>query len=161
MPIPREKLRLTPSEIDDLLRSERTARVGTTSSDGYPHVMPMWFVWDGAALWINSLIRSRRTRDFEHGSKAAVCIDTGIEYGELRGAVLYGVFENGESHASITDIRRSFGEKYWNGIEIPALRSHTWLRLVPERIVSWDFRKIASAGSDKRLEALEQERNPT
>jgi len=154
MPIPREKLRLSPAEIDELMRTEHTARVATASQEGSPHVMPMWFVWDGVAVWVNSLIRSRRTRDIEHGSQAAVCVDTGTEYGQLRGAVLYGRFEVADEHPDSQAIRRAFGEKYWNGIEIPPVRSHTWLRLVPERIVSWDFRKIPAA-ADKRLDALE------
>lgn len=154
MPIPREKLRLSPAEIDELLRSEHTARVGTSGEEGSPHVMPMWFVWDGEAVWVNSLIRSRRTRDIEHGSQAAVCVDAGTEYGELRGVVLYGRFDVADDDPRLDQIKHTFGAKYWQGIDVPSLRSHTWLRLVPERTVSWDFRKIPRAG-DKRLDALE------
>ncbi|HEX9696516.1 MAG TPA: pyridoxamine 5'-phosphate oxidase family protein [Actinomycetota bacterium] len=159
MPVPREKLRLTPDEIDELLRVERTARVATVSPDGWPHVIPMWFVWRDGTLWINSLIRSRRTRDVEHGSRSSACVDTGVEYGELRGAVLYGTFETADDDpaidSGIDEIRAEFGRKYWHGIDVPALRSHRWMKMRPERIVSWDFRKIP-AGGDKRLEALEE-----
>jgi hypothetical protein len=152
MPIPREKLRLSPDELDDLLRRERTARVATAAPDGSPHVIPMWFVWHEGAVWVNSLIRSRRTRDIDRGSKAAVCVDAGVEYGELRGAVLYGSFEEAGGPA-LDQIREMFGAKYWGGIAVPAVRSHRWLKLRPERVVSWDFRKIPTGG-DQRLEAL-------
>ena len=90
MAIPREQLRLTDEELAELLRDTRTMRVGTLSPDGWPHVVPLWFVWHAGAIWINNLRESRRTRDLEAGSKAALCIDTGHDYFELRGAVLYG-----------------------------------------------------------------------
>jgi nitroimidazol reductase NimA-like FMN-containing flavoprotein (pyridoxamine 5'-phosphate oxidase superfamily) len=34
---------MTYAEIDEILRSERTCRVGTTGPGG-PHVSPLWFV---------------------------------------------------------------------------------------------------------------------
>ena len=149
MPVPRSQLRMTPQQLDDFLRRERTARVATVSPDGTPHVVPLWFVWHDAALWFNSLTRSRRTSDIERGSAVAACVDAGNEYGELHGAVLYGTWEQAQD----TDqIRRLFGEKYWDGMEIPEVKSHRWYVMRPDRIVSWDFKKIPT-GRDRRLEA--------
>lgn len=152
MPIPREQLRLRPEELEELLASEHTARVATVGPDGSPHLIPMWFVWREGAVWCNSLIRSRRTRDIEHGSRAAVCVDTGAHYGELRGAVLYGAFERADEDPDLPAVKEAFAGKYWGGTEVPEVRSHRWLKLVPERLVSWDFRKIPR-GRDPRLEA--------
>lgn len=149
MPIPRSQLRMTPDELEAFLRTERTARVATVSPDGEPHVVPLWFVWHDGALYFNSLKRSRRTQDLERGSRVAVCVDAGHEYGELCGAVLYGRIEPA---GDVPDIRRRFGEKYWDGIEIPEVKSHAWLVLRPDKVVSWDFKKIP-AGRDRRLEA--------
>lgn len=151
MPISRDQLRLTAEELDELLRSERTMRAGTVSPDGDPHVVPLWFVWHGGAIWVNNLRRSRRTRDIAAGSKAALCVDTGVQYGELRGAVLYGRFEEATGDPGIGEARRAFAQKYWGGNEVPDIKSHVWIKMVPERVVSWDFRKIP-AGRDKRLE---------
>lgn len=157
MPMPRSQLRLTPEELDDLLASERTLRAGTVGPDGSPHVTPLWFVWMGGAVWINNLVRSRRTRDVGAGSPVALCVDTGAHYGELRGAVLYGRFAEAEGDPGIAAAREAFARKYWGGTEVPATRSHVWLRLEPERVVSWDFRKIPR-GRDPRLEASREPR---
>jgi general stress protein 26 len=138
---------MTPDELEAFLVSERTVRVGTVSPDGEPHVAPLWFVWHDGAMFFNSLKRSRRSKDVEHGSRVAACVDGGESYGELRGAVLYGRVEDA---GSVPDIRKMFGEKYWNGIDIPETRSHRWLVLRPEKIVSWDFAKIPT-GRDPRL----------
>lgn len=151
MPIPREQLRLTDDELADLLATERTMRAATVGPDGDPHVVPLWFVWHDGAIWVNNLRRSRRSRDIAAGSRAALCIDTGVQYGELRGAVLYGTFDDATEHPGVAGARAAFAEKYWGGHEVPDIRSHVWIRLGPDRIVSWDFRKIP-AGRDRRLE---------
>jgi nitroimidazol reductase NimA-like FMN-containing flavoprotein (pyridoxamine 5'-phosphate oxidase superfamily) len=153
VPIPREQLRLSPEDLDGLLTSERTARVATVSPDGSPHVVPLWFVWVGGAIWMTSLRKSRRASDLEHGSSVAVCVDTGTDYAELRGAVLYGRFEDATGHPDLARARTALGRKYWQIDEVPDLKSHAWLRLEPDRVVSWDFQKI-EAGRDRRMEAL-------
>jgi hypothetical protein len=78
-----------------------------------------------------------------------VCIDAGHEYGELHGAVLYGRFEEA---GDVPHVRKLFGEKYWGGLEIPEVKSHRWVVMRPDKVVSWDFKKIP-AGRDRRLEA--------
>lgn len=160
MPIPREQLRLTADELDELLASARTARIGTVSADGWPHVVPLWFVWHRGALWVNNLRRSKRSRNLAGGSPVAVCVDDGERYEELRGAVLSGRFESADDHPELPAVRAAFARRYWGGSEVPELRSHEWLRMEPERIVSWDFRKIP-AGRDKRLEAAGREARPS
>lgn len=154
MPIPREALRLRPADREALLGSARTAHCATVNDVGVPHVVPLWFVWDGEAVWINSLRRSRRGRDLERGSRISLCIDDGVEYGELRGVTFEGRFVPVEDDEELEPIRRAFGDKYWHGIEVPALRSHRWFRLSVQHEASWDFSRIEEAGSDQRLEAL-------
>ncbi len=155
MPLPRSVLRMTDEELEAFLSSERTARVGTVSPDGEPHVSPLWFVWSGGKIYFNSLKKSRRDADLRHGSRVSACIDAGHEYGELRGAVLYGVLEDA---GDVPDIRQQFGGKYWNGMEIPEVKSHRWMVMKPDKIASWDFKKIP-ARADRRLEAIEQQQS--
>jgi general stress protein 26 len=144
---------MTPDELEQFLTTERTVRLGTASADGEPHVAPLWFVWLDGAMYLNSLKRSRRGRDVEAGSRVAACVDAGFEYAELRGAVLYGVLEDATGDPNADEARKIFGTKYFHGIDIPVVKSHAWLRLRPDRIVSWDFKKIPS-GRDRRVEAL-------
>lgn len=150
MPLPRSILRLTEEELDELLTNERTLRIGTVGPDGDPHVAPLWFVWHDGAIWLNSLKRSRRTRDLASGSRVALCVDTGDEYFVLRGAVLYGVPQDANDDPGVAEVRRKFGRKYWNIEEIPATKSHTWLRVDPDKISSWDFRKIPADKDPRR-----------
>lgn len=151
MPIPREQLRLTQDELDELLDAERTLHAATVSPDGWPHVVPLWFVWLDGAVWINNLKRSRRARDVREGSPVSLCIDGGVAYQDLRGVVCYGRFETVSAEdPRLERVRSLFSDRYWEGNPVPDTRSHEWLRMVPERLASWDFRKIG-AGRDPRL----------
>jgi pyridoxamine 5'-phosphate oxidase-like protein len=142
MPLPRGMLRLTDEELNELLTSERTLRIGTVSGDGTPHVAPMWFLWRDGVIWLTSLRRSKRQSDLATGSRVALCVDTGTEYGELRGAVLYGTPADADHDPDMPEARKAFAQKNWGIDDLPDIKSHVWLKLVPDKIVSWDFRKI-------------------
>jgi nitroimidazol reductase NimA-like FMN-containing flavoprotein (pyridoxamine 5'-phosphate oxidase superfamily) len=143
---------MTDDELESFLLRERTVRLGTVSADGAPHVAPLWYVWHEGTMYFNSLKHSRRGRDLSHGSRVAACVDAGDNYVELHGAVLYGTLTPLDDPELNARIRKLFGEKYWGGIDIPEVKSHTWFALKPDEIVSWDFKKIP-AGRDRRLEA--------
>lgn len=143
------RIAMTPAERDAFLAAERTCRLATVGAAGLPHVSPLWFVWDGRALWISSLTRSRRFADLRANPAAAVVVDGGVEYGELRGVELGGTVEvvgeqprTGLPCAELEEPERLMAAKYHGGGSVPHDGRHVWLRLVPDREVSWDFRKI-------------------
>ncbi|MFP5224999.1 MAG: pyridoxamine 5'-phosphate oxidase family protein [Actinomycetota bacterium] len=154
MPISRDKLRLQPQARLELLNKTRTGHCATVDQEGWPHVVPLWFVWHEDHLFVNSLKRSKRGRNLRDGSRVSFCVDAGEAYGELRGLVLKGRFEPETDETTLEAIKGLFGEKYWNGTAVPDLKSHEWFRLVIISEVSWDFRRIEEAGRDARLEAL-------
>jgi nitroimidazol reductase NimA-like FMN-containing flavoprotein (pyridoxamine 5'-phosphate oxidase superfamily) len=139
---------MSDEERDEFLRAERTCRVATVGTEG-PHVAPLWFVWHGGALWLTSLNRSQRWTDLERDPRIAVVVDAGHDYAELRGVELRGRVEvvgevprTGEPEPRLEPIERAFAEKYTGGSEFGYDGRHAWLALHPEKIVSWDFRKI-------------------
>ncbi len=143
------KIAMTPTEVDEFLATERTCRVATVGADGAPHVAPLWFVWDGSALWLNSIVKSQRWTDLMRDPRVAVVIDAGDDYMELRGVELNGRVESvGEvprtdtSDPTVADAEQRFGQKYSDGAFMPDGR-HAWVRITPDKITSWDFRKLA------------------
>jgi hypothetical protein len=142
---------MTAAEVDQFLTTERTCRVATAGPDGRPHVAPLWFVWDGKSLWLSSLVRSQRWTDLMRDPRVAVIVDAGVEYGELRGVELSGavagvgdVPRTAEPDPALAEPERLFAEKYAGGVPVPPDGRHGWLRLTPEKVVSWDFRKLAA-----------------
>ena len=153
---PREQRRgraiaMTPEEVDDFLGSERTCRVPTVGADGTPHVAPLWFVWHGGCLWLSSLVRSQRWTDAGRDPRVAVVVDAGTLYWELRGVEITGRAEpvgevprSAAEHPGLAPVERAFARKYSGTDEYVPDGRHAWLRIEPEKLVSWDFRKIAA-----------------
>src|SRR5215469_5294417 len=79
---------MTPEELDAFLGEQRTCRLATTGPEG-PHVAPVWFVWDGQAVWTSSLVRSQRWANIARDPRVAVVVD-GHHYHELRGVEIEG-----------------------------------------------------------------------
>jgi nitroimidazol reductase NimA-like FMN-containing flavoprotein (pyridoxamine 5'-phosphate oxidase superfamily) len=49
------------ARIDRLLRSEPVVWISTVRPDGVPHLIPIWFSWDGEAILIASKPSPRRS----------------------------------------------------------------------------------------------------
>jgi hypothetical protein len=148
----REQLRgrriaMTPEEVDAFLAEERTCRVATVGPDG-PHATPLWYAWHGGALWLTSVVRSRRWADLQRDPRAAAVVDAGTSYDELRGVELRGRVEvvgevprTGEPVPELVGPEQLMADRYLGGTFVHDGR-HAWLRLVPDKITSWDFRKL-------------------
>lgn len=139
---------MTPDEVDAFLAEERTCRVATVGTTG-PHATPLWFVWHGGSLWMTSLSRSQRWTDLQNDPRIAVVVDAGEAYDQLRGVELRGRVEvvgevprTGEPVPELEGPEQAFADRYTNGSRGHDGR-HAWLRLTPEKITSWDFRKMA------------------
>ena len=80
---------MSEQERDAFLGVQRTCRLASLGPGG-PHVSPVWFVWDGAALWVYSLTRSQRWTDIQRDPRVAAVIDAGEHYHELHGVEIEG-----------------------------------------------------------------------
>jgi len=141
---------MAPEERETFLRGERTCRVASVGGDGSPHVTPLWFVWDGRSLWLTSIVRSQRWTDLQRDGRVSVIVDTGHDFMELRGVEIKGRAEvvgevprTGEPNAELEVPERLFADKYAGG-RVHHDGRHAWLRITPEKMVSWDFRKLVS-----------------
>lgn len=138
---------MTSEEVDAFLAEERTCRVATVGANG-PHATPLWYAWHGGALWLTSVVRSQRWTDLERDPRVAVVVDAGTSYDELRGVELRGRVEvvgevprTGEPVAELEGPEQLMADRYMGGTFVHDGR-HAWLRLVPDKITSWDFRKL-------------------
>jgi PPOX class probable F420-dependent enzyme len=139
---------MSDAERDDFLASERTCRVATVGADGSPHVTPLWFAWDGRALWLTSIVQSQRWADVQRDGRVSVVIDAGQDYLELRGVEIRGtaapvgeVPRTGQPVPQLEKPEQLYAAKYTGG-QVHHDGRHAWLRITPEKITSWDFRKL-------------------
>jgi PPOX class probable F420-dependent enzyme len=147
------RIAMTTEERDAFLAEERTCRVATVGGDGAPHVTPLWFAWDGTSLWLTSIVHSQRWTDLQRDGRVAVVVDGGDDFLELRGVELRGTVvpvgeapRTGEPVPELERPEQLFADKYAGGVVHHDGR-HAWLRITPDKIVSWDFRKIGGSAS--------------
>ena len=150
---------MSAQERDAFLGEQRTCRLASLGPDG-PHVSPVWFVWDGALLWVYSLTRSQRWTDIQRDPRVAAVIDAGEHYHELHGVEIEGEAavvgpvprtadaESGLPEPELAELaepERLMAAKYEHpGGGMIHDGRHAWLRVTPGKITSWDFRKLAS-----------------
>jgi hypothetical protein len=143
---------MTDAERDAFLTAQPICRVATLGKGGDPHLSALWFVWDGTALWFNSLVRSRRWTQLGRDSRVGAIVDDGgATFTALRGVELTGravvvgeVPRTGAPESDLSTVESLFADKY-GGFHYDG--RHAWLRLVPDRIASWDFAKVRRRSS--------------
>jgi len=66
---------MTKEEIDEFLSGRWIARLATTSKDGYPHIAPLWYYWDGECLYF-SMTRNRQScKNLQRDPRCSAVID--------------------------------------------------------------------------------------
>ena len=145
------EISLSQEELDEYLTVQRTTRVATADTEGTPHAVPLWFVWFDGSLFLNSTLGNVTTDNMLEQGKATAVMDDGETYDVLRGAVLTCRAHRADDDPRIPDVERTWSEKYLGGNEVPyrKWKNRAWFRLDPERIASWDFRKIPEARARK------------
>jgi PPOX class probable F420-dependent enzyme len=152
----RERLGMSDEEVEALLDECWRAYVATLNPDGSAHVVPLSFMrFDGQlAFWTDPA--SRKVKNLRRDPRITCLIETGREFAEFRAVQITG-------RATVIDepeTSRRAGETLfarYNGRLDDELRAAVD-RLVPvrvavvvepDRVVSWDHRKLAGAGIDE------------
>ena len=66
---------LTADEMNEFLQSAPLARLATLKSDGSPYVMPVWYQWDGEAIYFVGRQRSKWCEHIKADGRVSVVID--------------------------------------------------------------------------------------
>ncbi|GAB2670260.1 pyridoxamine 5'-phosphate oxidase family protein [Nocardia goodfellowii] len=66
---------LRQAEIAGLLADDTVAYLATIDAAGYPHVTPIWFLWDGSAFRLTSFADRPHVRRIRLNSRVGVVVD--------------------------------------------------------------------------------------
>jgi PPOX class probable F420-dependent enzyme len=152
MPSRRHQIKLSEEEQRELIENERIVVVSSLGPRGWPHVMPLWYVPRDGEIWIWTYAKSQKVRNLERDPRATLLIETGVEYGDLRGiqieaqAELIRDLDEIVGYAKEMTIRYSEGIESVEGDAAAALRAQApkrvAIRFRPDRTASWDHRKL-------------------
>jgi len=145
---------MTDAEIRDFLASRKTIILCTIGPRGVPHPMPMWFVADDDLTISMATFRgTQKIANLRRDPRVSLLVESGREYSELRGVVLYGNAELSDDTDAIiaTLLAASQKESATGGAEALAPVNESMkqsaakrilIRVRPDRIVSWDHAKL-------------------
>ena len=84
----RDQITMSQEEALAFLDEQRTVICATIGRDGWPHLMPLWYVVRDGELWSWTYAKSQKVRNLERDPRATVQVEAGLQYQELRGVML-------------------------------------------------------------------------
>jgi len=84
----RDLIKMTEEEATAFLSEQRTVVCATNGRDGWPHLMPLWYVVRDGELWSWTYAASQKVRNLERDPRATLQLESGDEYQELRGVMI-------------------------------------------------------------------------
>lgn len=129
------------AHVDARLRAEPILWLSTVRPDGRPHLVPVWFLWDGATIFIYSQPGAQKLRNLAANPAATVALEAADEGEDI--AIIEGVAEV-MSAADAPAIIPAYAAKYARGIAGLGLTIETMLadyskliRVTPRRLLAW------------------------
>lgn len=149
----RDQIRMTDDEVRRFLDEERTLTCATNGRDGWPHLMPLWYVLRGdrPELWAWTYAKSQKVRNLERDARATVQVEAGTEYHLLRGVMLETEVEIVRDADAVLELGMEIFTRYGDGstptgatADMIAKQAgkRVGLRFVERSRVSWDHRKL-------------------
>jgi len=100
------------------LESETVAWLGSNGRDGFPHAVPVWFLWHDAAVIVLTQPGSAKAKNLRADQRALLHLEAGDDGEQLH--VLQGTVELPETPASewldANGLRAAYLQKYAGGI---------------------------------------------
>jgi general stress protein 26 len=151
----RDAIRMTDEEVGAFLEDARTMIAATNGHDGFPHLMPLWFVVRESGLWGWTYARSQKARNLERDPRATVQVEDGTRYEELRGVMLRCEVRLHRDPGVLEGLAMELLARYADPApeDLAAARA-AYASQIPKRVglefvetgrrVTWDHRKLAA-----------------
>ena len=139
----RAAIAMSPAEVLELLESERVLTVATIGRDGWPHLMPLWFVVRDGECWGWTYGKSQKVRNLERDPRCTLQVEAGESYGELRGVMIKARAEIVRS--GVAEIGNALSARYGDGspVDERAAAKRVALRFRVQSVASFDHRKLS------------------
>jgi PPOX class probable F420-dependent enzyme len=146
----RSQIRMSADELAAFLDEQRTVICASNGHDGWPHLMPLWYVMRGDELWAWTYAKSQKVRNLERDPRATLQIEAGESYDQLRGVMFatdVEIIRDTEQVAALgAELLSRYGDPSTPVGITEAIRAQAAkrvaLRFAVRRTASWDHRKL-------------------
>jgi PPOX class probable F420-dependent enzyme len=149
----RDEIVMTPEEAAAFLDEQRTVTCATLGRDGWPHLMPLWYVVRSGELWAWTYAKSQKVRNLERDPRATLQVEAGSAYHELRGVMLKTDVTIHRDTDRVAELGLELFRRYGGGELSDDVRAMVHAQ-APKRVAlqftersraTWDHRKLDSA----------------
>ena len=154
----RDTIRMTDAELKDFLAKSQTIIITSINKDGTPHPMPMWYgVEPDGSIVMTTFTKSQKIVNLSRDPRVTLLVEDGTVYDQLRGVVIYGKAELVRDTDQVVEILARVSLKSLADPDDAARDNirkavrgtapkRTGIRVHPDKIVSWDHRKLGLRG---------------
>jgi PPOX class probable F420-dependent enzyme len=140
----RAAIAMSEAEVAAFLAAERVITVATTGRDGWPHLMPLWYVVRDGECWAWTYAKSQKIRNLERDARCTLQIEAGDSYDQLRGVMLKCVAAIHRDPEIVVGVGNALAARYGGGGHVTPEQAakRVALQFVVKEIVSFDHSKI-------------------
>ena len=150
----RDIIKMSEEEVDFFLHERRAMSLCTINHDGSIHAVAMWYGFLDGAVAVETKAKSQKAQNLRRDPRLTCMFEDGELYEELRGVELVGRAEFVEDSEQMFKLGASVYERYYGPYDDnlrpvieTMLNKRVVVRLIVERVVSWDHRKLGLPAS--------------
>ena len=140
---------MSEDEIASFLEQQRSSTLATYGPQGQIHLVGMWYAVIDGDIWFETKKKAQKTVNVRREPRCSFLVEAGHTYDQLRGVAIEGRAEVIEDEAVVWDVCVNIFERY-NAEYTEEMKpfvafmahNRAALRLVPDRVRSWDHRKL-------------------
>jgi PPOX class probable F420-dependent enzyme len=146
----RDQIVMSGEEADAFLAAGRTVTCATIGRDGWPHLMPLWYVLRAGELWSWTYAKSQKVANLRRDSRCTLQVEAGTEYAQLRGVMLACEAVLHDEIDVVAPVGAEIAARYGGADLTPELEAamrrqaakRVALQFVERRRVTWDHGKL-------------------
>lgn len=160
MPKQRDRVRMTDSEVAEMLAAGRKVQLATINPDGYPHLVTMYYTLVDGKIAFWTYRTSQKALNLARDPRISCLVEAGEAYFDLRGVQIQGTVETITDPDAVYQIGLGVGMVMGNALAgagaaaadiagnavneyvASAARKRYAYLVNPVRVISWDHAKL-------------------
>jgi PPOX class probable F420-dependent enzyme len=150
MPNRRAMIAMSEAEMWQFIESQKHAQVCTLNRDGSPHLTTLWFAIRDGAIVLETFSKSQKVVNLKRDPRIAVLFEDGDDYATLRGVSINCEAQLVDDYETVHDLhaevilRNRPGTSREEALAYTAdmSRKKTVILVRPDKVMSWDHRKL-------------------
>ena len=135
-------------EIQVFLAERTTGRLGTIDPDGFPHVVPMWYVLLKGRVHFSTRVPRKKIGNIRDNPQISFTVDSGERFDEYQGILIQGRAEVVEDPDVLRTYQIAFAHRHCGSEDHPYVRilsagKTRVVRLDPVNVYTWDYGAVA------------------